>query len=187
MDKSTPLIVIDVQKAFFHPSWGKRNNHDAEENIADLIRYWRKHSRPIFFVQHVSDNPASLFYIKGEGVEFKGNCSPKSDEVTIRKKVNSAFIGTDLHQRITELDCKNVAISGLTTNHCVETTTRMAGNYGFNPILVEDACATFDRKGPDGKLHLAEDIHQMTIVNLHEEFAEIMTTGQLLQPTNFPG
>ncbi|MCF6410997.1 cysteine hydrolase family protein [Pseudalkalibacillus salsuginis] len=187
MDKGTPLLVVDVQKAFFHSSWGSRNNHDAEENIAVLIRHWRSHSQPVIFIQHVSDNPASLFYINGEGVEFMENCIPKNGEAILRKKVNSAFIGTDLYERLTELDCKNVVITGLTTNHCVETTTRMAGNYGFNPILVEDACATFDRKGPDGKVHLAEDIHQMTMVNLHEEFADIVTSVQLLQPADVPG
>ncbi|MGP4082352.1 cysteine hydrolase family protein [Pseudalkalibacillus sp. R45] len=187
IEQNTPLIVIDVQQAFQHPNWGNRNNPEAEKNIAALIDDWRMNSRPVFFVQHISDNPESLFYEEGEGVDFKEDCRPVNGEVIIRKTVNSAFIGTDLQQRVTELHCKNVVIVGLTTNHCVETTTRMAGNFGMNPILVEDACATFDRRGPDGKIYLAEDIHQMTIVNLNEEFAEIMATAQLLQSAQIEG
>ncbi|WP_261130239.1 cysteine hydrolase family protein [Bacillus sp. Marseille-Q3570] len=187
IEQNTPLIVIDVQQAFRHPNWGNRNNPEAEKNIASLIDDWRTNSRPIFFVQHVSDNPESLFYVGGEGVCFEEECRPVNDEVIIRKTVNSAFIGTDLYQQVTRRHCKNVVIVGLTTNHCVETTTRMAGNYGMNPILVEDACATFDRSGPDGKIYLAEDIHQMTIVNLNEEFARIMTTAQLLQSAKIEG
>ncbi|WP_221568808.1 cysteine hydrolase family protein [Alkalihalobacillus sp. TS-13] len=187
IEQNTPLIVIDVQQAFRHPNWGDRNNPKAEKNIAALIDDWRTNSRSIIFVQHVSHSPDSLFYVEGDGVDFKEDCRPLNDEVIIRKTVNSAFIGTDLHQRVTDLHCKKVVIVGLTTNHCVETTTRMAGNFGMNPILVEDACATFDRSGPDGKIYLAEDIHQMTIVNLNEEFAEIMTTAQLLQSAKIEG
>ena len=33
---------------------------------------------------------------------------------------------------------------------CVATTVRMAGNLGFEVFVVEDATATFDRRGPDG-------------------------------------
>lgn len=73
-----------------------------------------------------------------------------------------------------------VFIQHISTNHCVETTTRMAGNLGLNPILVTDACATFERKGLDGKIHSPESIHEMTMVNLNEEFAEIKTTDELL-------
>ena len=52
----------------------------------------------------------------------------------------------------------------------------MAGNLGFKTYLVSDATATFNRNGLDGKEYSAEDIHNMTLVNLHEEFATIMTT-----------
>lgn len=57
----------------------------------------------------------------------------------------------------------------------------MAGNLGFDPILVSDAAAAFDRTGPYGKSYRAEEIHQMTLVNLHEEFAEIWTTEEVLR------
>lgn len=57
----------------------------------------------------------------------------------------------------------------------------MAGNLGFDTYLVADATATFDRKGPDGVLHTADEIQAMTMTNLHEEFATIITTDELLQ------
>ncbi|MGL4314908.1 MAG: isochorismatase family protein, partial [Sphingomonas sp.] len=67
-----------------------------------------------------------------------------------------------------------------TTNHCVETTTRMAGNLGFDAQLVRDATWTFDRIGPDGELHAAEDIHAMTLSNLNGEFARIVTAQDVV-------
>ncbi|MGE7765230.1 isochorismatase family protein [Peribacillus sp. NPDC096540] len=81
--------------------------------------------------------------------------------------MNSAFIGIKLEMNLREEACPQVVITGLTTDHCVETTTRMVGNLGFNPILVSDATATFERVGPDGTRSSAELIQQTSLANLH--------------------
>jgi nicotinamidase-related amidase len=175
LNQNVPLIVIDVQKFFLDPSWGNRNNPDAEQNMEVLIERWRETNRPVIFIQHVSENTKKL------GLDFLDQLQPLENEVILQKSVNSAFIGTDLENRLRELNAPNVVIVGLTTNHCVETTTRMAGNMGFSPMLVTDATATFDRIGPDGELYPAEMIHNMTMVNLNEEFATIVTTRDVLE------
>ena len=41
------LLIIDVQKAIDHPSWGRRNNPQAEENISRLLSTWRRTGRPV--------------------------------------------------------------------------------------------------------------------------------------------
>ena len=51
-------------------------------------------------------------------------------EVVIHKGVNSAFIGTDLERVIKGRDIRTLLVAGLTTDHCVSTTTRMAANLG---------------------------------------------------------
>jgi hypothetical protein len=56
----------------------------------------------------------------------------------------------------------------------------MAGNLGFDAWLVRDATWTFDRTGPDGDEHSAEDIHAMTLANLNEEFARIVQTAEVM-------
>ncbi|SFB14122.1 MULTISPECIES: cysteine hydrolase family protein [unclassified Bacillus (in: firmicutes)] len=170
---NSALIIVDVQKMFENPRWGNRNNPQAEENIASLIEKWRETKRPIIHIQHVegSFHPA---------YEFKDFIKPLPEETIIRKSVNSSFIGTNLESSLRSREIDTVVIVGLTTNHCVETTTRMAGNLGFNTFLVSDATATFDRLGPDGKLYTAETIHNMTLVNLNEEFATIVTTEQVI-------
>lgn len=178
---NTALILIDIQKGFDEPYWGRRNNPDAEANAASLLEGWRDSKRPIFHIQHLSLNPNSPLHPDHPGHHHKDLVRPREGEPLLTKHVNSAFIGTNLEQQLREQGITSVVITGLTTNHCVETTTRMAGNLGFDTYLVSDATATFDRTGPDGVHHTAEEIQSMTISNLNEEFATIVTTAEVLQ------
>ena len=179
--QNAALILIDVQKGFDDPVWGRRNNPDAETNIASLLHAWRQSGRPIFHIQHCSRNPASVLHVGSPGHAIKDPVRPQGEEPVLQKQVNSAFIGTDLEERLRRNDITTLVITGLTTNHCVETTTRMAGNLDFDTYLVSDATATFDRIGPDGLLHTAEEIQAITLTNLHQEFATIVTTRDVLR------
>lgn len=174
------LIVIDVQQVFDDPSWGKRNNSPAEANIALLLDGWRQSGRPLFHIQHRSARPTSLFHPDAPGFRVKPEAQPLPGESVIYKNVNSAFIGTDLEQRLRDAGVNTVAICGLTTDHCVSTTTRMAGNFGFDTYLVGDATATFERTGPDGRYFSAEQMHDTALASLHGEFATVFTTVQAL-------
>jgi nicotinamidase-related amidase len=181
------LLIIDVQKAFDVPCRGKRNNLFAEENIESLLTLWRKTKRPIIFIQHVSKDPNSLFHSSHPGFAIKESVAPKQAEPIIIKKENSAFIGTDLEQRLKNdypKPIQHIVVVGLTTDHCVSTTTRMGANLGFTMAIVIDATATFDRIDHLGKLHLANDMHDTNLASLHNEFATVMTTQEVLGDAN---
>src|SRR6185437_634441 len=122
----------------------------------------------------------SSFLPGGSGYAVKDEARERAGEPVIVKRVNSAFIGTDLEQKLRAEGIDAVVICGATINHCVETTTRMAGNLGFDTRLVRDATWTFDRVGPDGETHSAEDIHAMTLANLNGEFARIVTAAEAI-------
>jgi nicotinamidase-related amidase len=177
---NTALIIIDAQCGMDEPYWGTRNNPDAEQNIARLLTSWRERGRPIFHVQHMSTTPTSPLRPNQPGNAIKSMVAPQGDEPVIQKNVNSAFIGTDLEDRLRANGIDSLVIVGLTTNHCVETTTRMAGNLGFNTMLVGDATATFDRIGPGGQHFSAEVIHAVSLASLHGEFATVVKTDDLL-------
>jgi nicotinamidase-related amidase len=181
MDQNAALIIIDVQKGFDDASWGRRNNPGAEAAIARLLGAWREAKRPIFHVQHLSKNPASPLRPGQRGVELKDEVKPLTGEAVITKHVNSAFIGTDLEDRLRRAGIKTVVLTGLCTDHCVSTTTRMAANLGFSAIVPADAAATFDRTGHDGKVYTADEIHRTALASLHGEFATVVESASLLE------
>ena len=174
------LLLIDVQQGLDDPSWGVRNNPEAEQRIAALLAAWRQAGWPVIHVQHCSQVPGSPLRAESPGNAFKPEALPREGEPVFRKTVNSAFIGTDLETYLRRQGIGALVIAGLTTDHCVSTTTRMAGNLGFDVVLVEDATATFDRTGPDGRQYSAEQMHRTALASLHGEFGRVCSTRQAL-------
>jgi nicotinamidase-related amidase len=174
------LVVVDVQEAFADPAWGERNNPQAEANVGTLLRRWRTSARPVFHVQHQSTEPGDMFHPDSPGFQIKAPARPAGDEPVLSKTVNSAFIGTDLEQRLRDGGIDSVVVVGITTDHCVSTTARMAGNLDFTTIVVSDATATFERTGPDGQHYSAQQMHDTALASIHDEFAEVLTTEAVL-------
>ncbi|MFH6996934.1 cysteine hydrolase family protein [Flavobacterium sp. FlaQc-57] len=177
------LILIDIQKGFDNVEYwgGQRNNLDAEKNASEILNLWRENNLPVFHIKHCSSNPNSLLNENSAGNEFKDLVKPIDGEIIIRKNVNSAFIGTNLKEQLDSANIKTLVIVGLTTDHCVSTTTRMAGNFGYETFVVSDATATFNKKGLNGQNYTAELIHETALASLNEEFATVITTDFLKQ------
>ncbi|WP_456312497.1 cysteine hydrolase family protein [Pseudomonas shirazensis] len=182
-DKNPALLLIDVQKGFNDEDFwgGNRNNKDAETKMAQILEKWRSLQLPVFHIVHSSIHSHSKLNASNPGFQIKDEVKPFEGEPVIEKNVNSAFIGTDLKERLDKQQITDLVIVGLTTNHCVSTTTRMAGNYGYNTFLIADATATFDRIGINGEKFDSELIHQTSLASLNGEFAEVITTEKLLE------
>lgn len=182
------LILVDIQKGFEYEDfeyWGGcRNNPDAETKARELLDYWRQNSLPVFHVQHCSTNPESKFVEGKPGHPFQDIVKPIAREQTIKKNVHSAFIGTDLKQQLDKTNTKKLVIAGLTTDHCVSTTARMAGDYGYDAYVVADATAAFGKEGADGQKFSADIIHGTALASLHKEFVTVITTKELKSGLN---
>lgn len=171
----TALLIIDMQKAFDRPIWGERNNPQAEHQALRVLAYFRKHGLPVLHIQHISDNPQSQFHNK-QNQEFKSGFEPVASEPVFQKTVNSAFIGTNLETYLrTNQICHLVVIP-----HCVSTTTRMAANLGFEVTLLADATASFTLSNKNGQDISPETIHEINLLSLQDEFAQILTTEEFL-------
>ena len=177
------LICIDLQQAFQDEAYwgGNRNNQNAEEISSQIIAKWREINEQIIHVRHSSTNANSKLHKDSKGFQFHPSCLPIEGEIVLTKSVNSCFIGTPLKQLLDERNCSTVVIIGLTTDHCVSTTVRMAANYGYNVLLISDATATFDKVGVMDSLYDSELIHQISLASLKDEFATILSSDQLFE------
>ncbi len=175
------LVAIDVQHGFRDPSWGTRNNPECEANIARLVAYWTSRGWPLVYVRHDSAEAGSPLAPGQPGNELEPFLEAEPDLLVV-KHVNSAFYGEpDLHGWLSARGIGAVVICGITTNHCCETTARMAGNLGYDTTFVLDATYTFARRGPDGVELAADDLARATAASLHGEFATVCGTEGLLE------
>lgn len=177
---SRALLLIDIQKTFRDGSWGPRNNENAESNASKLLAYFRQTGELIIHINHRSENKESRFYFEKEGFQFQELVVPKGAEIVISKSVNSAFIGTNLKEVLDANNINKLVIAGISTPHCVSTTTRMAGNYGYEVYLVEDGTASFALTDHKGHTFSAQEIQEVTIATLHDEFAKIVSTEDIV-------
>ena len=175
------LIVIDVQQGFSsYDVPGERNNPECVANITKLIDAWRARGLPIVFVRHDSKEPTSVLRPGQPGNDFKSALTGTPDLV-VSKSVNSAFYGTpDLDVWLEANGINELAICGIQTNMCCDVTARMAGNLGYDVWFALDATHTFAKEANGIKLS-AEQLAQATAVNLHGDFAEVMSTAEAIE------
>lgn len=176
----TALLLIDVQKGFQSIRWPSRNNPQAEENMLAVLTYFRQSGQDVIHICHKSQSSDGAFY-QAEDREFMAGFEPLAGETVFEKSVNSAFIGTDLEYYLLTEEITNLVIVGLTLPHCVSTTTRMATNLGFKVILPSDATATFSLPDLSGKLIGPDILHQVNLISLNHELAEVLTTADYLE------
>jgi nicotinamidase-related amidase len=183
LTSNAALLLIDLQKAVDHPSWGIRNNPEAEKRVAALLDRWRTSGRPVIHVRYVSREPTSTFRPGQAGVDFKDEAMPRPNELVITKPAASAFIGTDLEEQLRRRSIIEVVVIGVITNNSVEATARVAGDLGFRTVVVSDATFTFARNDYHGRHRTAEEIHSMSLANLDGQYAEIADTQAVLLAT----
>lgn len=174
------LLLIDLQRAIDHSSWGERNNPGAEQQIARLLAHWRGRGWPVWHVRHDSTEPHSYYRPGQPGHDFKPEVTPRAGEPVIAKRTNSAFIGTDLEARLRAGGHDALVVVGVITNNSVETTVRMAGNLSFSVFLVEDGCFTFGRKDWTGVFRTADEIHALSLANMDGEYCAVVTADAVL-------
>lgn len=181
----TALIIIDVQNDYF--PGGKmtlEKSEQAAENTRNILDYFRKNNLPVIHVQHISTNDGATFFLPGtEGAEINPMVLPMKEEKIIVKHFPNSFRETDLLNYLQSNKIKNLVITGMMTDVCVESTTRAAFDFGFNNLIIGDATATRNRE-LNGEMVKAADVQKSFLAGisaLGNLYARIMNTNEFLK------
>ncbi|CAH0208259.1 cysteine hydrolase family protein [Chryseobacterium sp. Bi04] len=182
--ENTALLIIDVQNDYF--PGGKMTLEGAEKagrNAKDILNYFRKNNLPVVHIMHISTNEGASFFLPDTpGMEISSWVSPKSDEKVIVKHFPNSFRETDLLQYLQLKKIKNLVITGMMTDVCVESTTRAAFDLGFTNTIIGDATATRDRE-LNGQVVKAAEVQRSFLAGisaLGDLYARIVSTDDFL-------
>ncbi|MFS4469987.1 cysteine hydrolase family protein [Chryseobacterium sp. T20] len=183
--ENTALIIIDVQNDYF--PGGKmtlEKSEQAAENTRSILEYFRKNNLPVIHIQHISTNDGATFFLPDtEGAKINHLVLPKEDEKVIVKHFPNSFRETDLLNYLQSQKIKNLVITGMMTDVCVDTTTRAAFDFGFTNTIIGDATATRNRE-LSGEVIKAADVQKSFLAGisaLGNLYARVISTNEFLK------
>jgi nicotinamidase-related amidase len=177
--EQSALLVIDIQDSFkLGPRWERRSNPGFEGNVERLIESWRAAGLPVIFFLHTDPDPG--FETDGPLFKLMDFLAPQEDEPVLVKNTRNAFTSTDLRDRLDAKGIRRVVITGISTEQCCETTTRMAADLGYDVDFVTEATRTFPIALPDGGELSTDEIVRRTEAVLRHRFARIARVEDLV-------
>ncbi|WP_344566550.1 cysteine hydrolase family protein [Streptomyces axinellae] len=171
------LLVIDVQESFrARPaSWEAMSDQRIHEPVNRLVRLARARGDLVVWVLHTEPGTGNAFDPeRGHVRPLAGVEAPLEAEPVLRKTAHNAFTTTGLQQLLVREGAGELVVCGIRTEQCVETTTRVGSDLGYEVVFVPDATTT------DGAGGLPpEVIIERTVAVLRDRFARIATVAEL--------
>jgi len=170
-NNATALLLIDIQNFYFPGGRSPLENPEkASLNSRKILESFRERRGTL--VVHIRHKAKS-------GAEIHKNVAPINGEKIISKAHVNGFKDTDLLEYLRSHKINRLVICGMMTHMCVEAATRAAHDFGFDCILIGDACATRDLKY-GSRVIKAVDVHDSTLSSLNGYYAKVMTTKEYL-------
>lgn len=178
----TCLLLIDLQNDYFvGGNMELVHIEQAAANAQQLLEKFRSKNLPIIHIQHISARPGATFFLPNtKGVEINKMVSPIIGEKVVNKSYPNSFRETELLELLKKTAKDTVVICGAMSHMCIDATTRAAFDYGFNCVVVEDACATRELVFK-GKTIKASDVHAAFMAALSVPYAQVLTTDETLK------
>lgn len=166
-EKKEALILIDIQEFYFDTTrMPLEGNLEAAGKASLILNSFRERGLNVVHVVH-----------KGGG-EIHPLLKPLENETIFVKEEVNAFLGTGLLNYLGNEGITHLVLAGMQTHMCLEAATRAAADYGYNCIVIADACATRDLQY-EGTRVKAEDVHAATLAAL-KAYAKIMNAAEYL-------
>ena len=163
--KKEALLLIDIQDIYFMPGPMRLHKpHQAAQKAALLLEQFRREGKTVIHVKH----RFQLF------PDLNKSVKPIEKEKVVCKEYPSSFLKTELQEYLQENGIEKIIVAGMMSHMCVDTTVRACQDYGYEVIVIEDACATKDLRFRGKKLD-AETVHAVFMASLDGMFAKVMT------------
>lgn len=173
------LILVDIQNDYF-PGGNLElfGVEQAAKNARKLLQMFRDKQAPIVHIQHISKQPGATFFLtETKGAEIHESVAPQPDETVIVKYFPNSFRGTHLLEHLKDSEVEEVVICGAMSHMCIDATTRAAFDFGFQCIVIEDACATRDLEYK-GKTVKAAEVHAAFMAALAMPYAKVTSIDE---------
>jgi nicotinamidase-related amidase len=155
-----------------------------EGNVRRLIAAFRAAGQPVvYFLTNDNDRH---FNSESPCYRLMAFLSPLPDESVIHKYSFNCFTTTPLLPLLVRNGVSTVTITGIKTEQCCETTTRVACDLGFEVDFVTEATMTFPIEKPDGTELSTEAIVERTECALRDRFARIKTVNEVIDGLRSP-
>lgn len=182
---NTALLIIDVQNDYFDKgSMTLVGSDKASENIKMMLSKFRSECVPVIHIQHISSRPNATFFLPNTiGAEIHPSVKPLDDEKIIIKHYPNSFRETDLLDHLKSLNITNLVICGMMTHMCVDATTRAAKDFGYNCVVIGDACATKNLE-INGEIVEAKNVQNSFLAALNYFYSTVKSTKQYIGETS---
>src|SRR5579862_2049454 len=177
--KNIALVLIDLQNAVVGMNPVPHTAAQVVENSRKLAEAFRAHGAPVVYVRVDLNDFMKLPVDQPHNLGDKALPAPASEiapsagfqagDILVTKRHWGAFAATDLEQQLKSRGVDTVVLTGISTNHGVESTARQGVGLGFAFVLVEDACAGLD----------AEE-HRFAFERIFPRLARIRATDEVI-------
>lgn len=182
-----PLIILDVQDAIDRPVWDGKNNPGYLAVIQRLLAHWRAKGWPVIHVRHDEPTPTSSYHAHGPWNAIKREVAPVAGEPVVAKQQNCAFVGTGLDDVLKGMGADRLVLTGVVIHNSMDATVRAGKALGYRIILPSDATTAVPVRTPDGKVWDAAAVQDLTLAILGGEYAEVVTSEELIARTEERG
>ncbi|MFI7680002.1 cysteine hydrolase family protein [Actinophytocola sp. NPDC049390] len=186
---SRALIVIDVQESFRQraAAWRTTNNPDIADDVNTLVRAARADGDLVVWVLHSEPGTGGVFDPASGHVRLMPELDYRDGEPLLVKTSINAFTTTNLAQLLTQRGVRELRVCGIRAEQCVETTTRVGYDLGYEMTYVVDAVASFATAPPDAPDDLAdprtkqaaEIVEHTAFILAARGFATVTTVAEL--------
>lgn len=173
------VVVVDLQNDYW-PSgkWPLVGIREAAANAAKVIEKARSDGDTVIHVRHEFLNPDAPFFVPGtEGVKVNPAVQPVEGEPVVVKNHPNSFQQTELKQMLDEKGIEEVVVVGAMSHMCIAATGRAAADFGYNTVVVHDACATRDVEF-NGMTVPAAQVHAANMSALAFAYGTVVGTNE---------